>query len=83
MDAGAEPEAGASGSSVATGRVREGSSRPATGTADVVRTFLTRPPGAPGSTAWDRVPVKDGFCQVLNRPLNPASATAARPPVAR
>ncbi|WNZ08551.1 hypothetical protein [Streptomyces sp. 11x1] len=69
-----------SGSSPATGRVRDGSSRPATGVADVVRTFLTSPPGAPGRTAWDRVPVKDGFCQVLSRPLNPASATAARPP---
>ncbi|MDT0573849.1 hypothetical protein RM704_41490 [Streptomyces sp. DSM 3412] len=82
-DGDVDAEAGASGSALATGRVREGSSRPATGAADVVRTFLTSPPGAPGRTAWDRVPVKDGFCQVLNRPLNPASATAARPPVAR
>ncbi|MFE7838302.1 hypothetical protein ACFU53_20260 [Streptomyces sp. NPDC057474] len=48
-----------------------------------MRTSLTSPPGAPGRTAWDKVPVKDGFCQVLNRPLNPASATTARPPVAR
>ncbi|MER6161208.1 hypothetical protein ABT147_37730 [Streptomyces sp. NPDC001868] len=74
--------AGASGSSVATGRVREGSSSPPTGVADVVRTSLISPPGAPGRTAWDKVPVKDGFCQVLNRPLNPASATTARPPTA-
>ncbi|MEH0529621.1 hypothetical protein QBA75_21825 [Streptomyces stelliscabiei] len=55
------------GSSSATGRVRTGSSRPATGAAEVVRTSLTSPPGAPGRTAWDRVPVKEGFCQVLNR----------------
>ncbi|WP_327727736.1 hypothetical protein OG250_12355 [Streptomyces sp. NBC_00487] len=75
--------AGATGSSFATGSVREGSSSPATGAADVVRTSLTSPPGAPGRTAWDKVPVKDGFCQVLNRPLNPASATTARPLVAR
>ncbi|WP_216373025.1 hypothetical protein [Streptomyces tailanensis] len=75
--------AGVSNSSRATGRVREGSSRPETGVADVVRTSLTSPPGAPGRTAWDRVPVKDGFCQVANRPLNPASATTARPATAR
>ncbi|WP_216591808.1 hypothetical protein [Streptomyces brasiliscabiei] len=48
-----------------------------------MRTSLTSPPGAPGRTAWDSVPAKDGFCQVVNRPLNPASATAARPSVAR
>jgi hypothetical protein len=77
------PAAGVSKSSLATGRVRAGSSRPETGVVDVVRTSLTSPPGAPGSTAWDRVPVKDGFCQVANRPLNPASATTARPPTAR
>lgn len=71
------------GSSLATGRVREGSSRPATGVAEVVSTFLTSPPGAPGSTAWVRVPVKEGFCQVLNRPLNPVSATVARPSAVR
>lgn len=82
-DEGMEGAAGASGSSYATGSLRDGSSRPATGAADVVSTFLTSPPGAPGRTAWDRVPVKDGFCQVLNRPLNPASATAAGPPRAR
>ncbi|MCC9709778.1 hypothetical protein E4N62_33690 [Streptomyces sp. MNU76] len=82
VDVGEEPADAdeVSGSSPATGRVRDGSSRPATGVADVVSTFLTSPPGAPGRTAWDRVPVKDGFCQVLSRPLNPASATAARPP---
>ncbi|MEI5526701.1 hypothetical protein WB401_37725 [Streptomyces brasiliscabiei] len=48
-----------------------------------MRTSLTSPPGAPGRTAWDSVPAKDGFCHVVNRPLNPASATAARPSVAR
>ncbi|WP_159056177.1 hypothetical protein [Streptomyces scabiei] len=71
------------GSSLATGRVREGSSSPATGVAEVVSTFLTSPPGAPGSTAWVRVPVKEGFCQVLSRPLNPVSATVARPSTVR
>ncbi|WP_200305508.1 hypothetical protein [Streptomyces adelaidensis] len=82
---GASPcaSAGASGSSYATGKVRAGSSRPETGVADVVRASLTSPPGAPGRTAWDRVPVKDGFCQVDNRPLNPASATTSRPTTAR
>ncbi|QQM42345.1 hypothetical protein [Streptomyces liliifuscus] len=45
--------------------------------------FLTSPPGAPSRTAWDKVPVKEGFCQVLSRPPNPESATPVRPTAAR
>ncbi|MGX1915042.1 hypothetical protein ACWIID_40400 [Streptomyces phaeochromogenes] len=75
---------GASGSSDRTGRrVCEGGSSPETGLADVVSAFLTSPPGAPSRTAWDRVPVKEGFCQVLSRPPNPESATPVRPTAAR
>ncbi|WP_328692949.1 hypothetical protein OHA74_32420 [Streptomyces phaeochromogenes] len=75
---------GASGSSDRTGRrVCEGGSSPETGLADVVSAFLTSPPGAASRTAWDRVPVKEGFCQVLSRPPNPESATPVRPTAAR
>lgn len=75
---------GASDSSDRTGRsVCEGGSSPETGLADVVSAFLTSPPGAPSRTAWDRVPVKEGFCQVLSRPPNPESATPVRPTAAR
>ncbi|WP_155589745.1 hypothetical protein [Streptomyces cavernae] len=65
------------------GRVCEGGSSPETGLADVVSASLTRPPGAPSRTAWDRVPVKEGFCQVLSRPPNPESATPVHPTAAR
>ncbi|BCL29574.1 hypothetical protein GCM10017557_44330 [Streptomyces aurantiacus] len=69
---------------VATGRTREGASSPATGRpADDVSAFLISPPGAPSRTAWDRVPMKEGFCQVLSRPPNPESATPVRPAAAR
>ncbi|MEU9899544.1 hypothetical protein ACIBCS_11225 [Streptomyces phaeochromogenes] len=75
---------GASGSSDRTGRsVCEGGSSPEAGLADVVSAFLTSPPGAASRTAWDRVPVKEGFCQVLSRPPNPESATPVRPTAAR
>ena len=75
---------GVSGSSDRTGRsVCEGGSSPETGLADVVSAFLTSPPGAPSRTAWDRVPVKEGFCQVLSRPPKPESATPVRPTAAR
>lgn len=75
---------GAAGSSDRTGRsVCEGGSSPETGLADVVSAFLTSPPGAASRTAWDRVPVKEGFCQVLSRPPNPESATPVRPTAAR
>jgi hypothetical protein len=75
---------GASGSSDLTGsRVCEGGSSPGTGLADVVSAFLTSPPGAPSRTAWDKVPVKEGFCQVLSRPPKPESATPVRPAAAR
>ncbi|WP_221348525.1 hypothetical protein [Streptomyces beigongshangae] len=67
----------------ATGSTRAGGSSPGTGPADVVSAFLISPPGAPSSTAWDRVPVRDGFCQVLSRPPNPESATPGRPVAAR
>ncbi len=70
------PTAGAgSASGPATGRTRDGGSSPATGAADVVSAFRISPPGAPSRTAWDRVPVSEGFCQVLSRPPNPESAT--------
>ncbi|MFD4604459.1 hypothetical protein ACFWPQ_41400 [Streptomyces sp. NPDC058464] len=48
-----------------------------------------RPPPArraldsPSRTACERVPVNDGFCQVGNRPPNPASATGPPVPSAR
>ena len=75
---------GASGSSDRTGRsVCDDGSSPETGLADVVSAFLTSPPGAPSRTAWDRVPLKEGFCQVLSRPPNPESATPVRPTAAR
>ncbi|MFD6288829.1 hypothetical protein [Streptomyces sp. NPDC060205] len=67
----------------ATGRTREGGSSPETGAADVVSAFLISPPGAASRTAWDRVPVREGFCQVLSRPLNAESATPGRPSAAR
>ncbi|MGW3635331.1 hypothetical protein ACWD7F_35215, partial [Streptomyces sp. NPDC005122] len=67
----------------ATGKESEGSSRPEAGSAGVASTPRTRPPGAPSSTAWESVPVKDGFCQVVSRPPNPESATEPRPAVAR
>ncbi|WP_328495461.1 hypothetical protein OHS59_23990 [Streptomyces sp. NBC_00414] len=70
-------------SAVATGRTREGGSSPGTGPADVVSAFLISPPGAPSRTAWDRVPVREGFCQVLSRPPKPESATPVRPRAAR
>ncbi|MFE7069716.1 hypothetical protein ACFU96_06485 [Streptomyces sp. NPDC057620] len=63
----------------ATGRTREGGSSPETGPADVVSAFLISPPGAASRTAWDRVPVRDGFCQVLSRPPKPESATPVGP----
>ncbi|MEU6029326.1 hypothetical protein ABZ825_20325 [Streptomyces tauricus] len=75
--------AGSDGSGPATGRTREGGSSPETGPADVVSAFLISPPGAPSRTAWDRVPVREGFCQVLSRPPNPESATPVRPRAAR
>ncbi|WP_048821552.1 hypothetical protein [Streptomyces ipomoeae] len=74
---------GSGGSSFATGRVSEGGSSPGTGLPGVVTTSLTSPAGASRRTAWDNVPVKDGFCQVVNRPPNPASATPLRPTTAR
>ncbi|MFH8465298.1 hypothetical protein [Streptomyces sp. NPDC017991] len=84
---GASPTAGdgaAPGTSgPATGRTRDGGSSPATGPADVVSAFLISPPGAPSRTAWDRVPVREGFCQVLSRPPKPESATPVRPRAAR
>ncbi|MFF9663962.1 hypothetical protein [Streptomyces althioticus] len=52
-----------------------GSSSPPDGRADAVRTPSTSPPGAPSRTAWESVPAKVGFCQVLSLPPNPASAT--------
>ncbi|MFI1959920.1 hypothetical protein [Streptomyces althioticus] len=52
-----------------------GSSSPSDGRADALRTPSTNPPGAPSRTAWESVPVKAGFCQVLSLPPNPASAT--------
>lgn len=67
----------------ATGSAREGSSRPEAGSAAVASTPRTSPPGAPSSTACESVPVNDGFCQVVSRPPNPASATEPRPAVAR
>ncbi len=75
--------AGSDGSGPATGRTREGGSSPETGPADVVSAFLISPPGAPSRTAWDRVPVREGFCHVLSRPPNPESATPVRPRAAR
>ncbi|WP_404190226.1 hypothetical protein [Streptomyces tauricus] len=75
--------AGSDGSGPATGRTREGGSSPETGPADVVSAFLISPPGAPSRTAWDRAPVREGFCQVLSRPPNPESATPVRPRAAR
>ncbi|MER6081736.1 hypothetical protein [Streptomyces sp. NPDC001833] len=48
-----------------------------------------RPPPArraldsPSRTACERVPMNDGFCQVGNRPPNPASATGPPAPSAR
>ncbi|WP_393100906.1 hypothetical protein [Streptomyces sp. LN325] len=68
---------------VATGKESEGSSRPEAGGAGVASTPRTKPPGAPSSTAWESVPVKDGFCQVVSRPPNPESATEPGRPVAR
>ncbi|MET7849611.1 hypothetical protein ABZT48_15470 [Streptomyces avermitilis] len=67
----------------ATGRERDGSSSPGAGRAVGASMPLTRPPGAPSRTAWDSVPVKEGFCQVVSRPPNPASATEPLPAVAR
>ncbi|MFF4101448.1 hypothetical protein [Streptomyces sp. NPDC001903] len=67
-----------------TGRVSEGSSSPEPGRAAGLSIPLTSPPGAPASTAWDMVPPKQGFCHVLRRRPNPASATGpAAPAVTR
>ncbi|WP_329525070.1 hypothetical protein [Streptomyces sp. NBC_01462] len=77
------PVRSADSAGVATGKESEGSSRPEAGSAGVASTPRTRPPGAPSSTAWESVPVKDGFCQVVSRPPNPESATEPRPAVAR
>ncbi|WP_406185260.1 hypothetical protein [Streptomyces sp. NBC_01006] len=67
-----------------TGRVSDGSSSPEPGRADALSIPLTSPPGAPSSTACDRFPRKEGFCHVLRRPPNPASATGpAAPAVTR
>ncbi|MGW0706780.1 hypothetical protein ACWD4G_12600 [Streptomyces sp. NPDC002643] len=68
---------------MATGRVREGSSRPGTGFADVVSASPISPDGASRRTAWDNDPMNEGFCQVVSRPPNPASATPPRPSTAR
>ncbi|MFJ9965266.1 hypothetical protein [Streptomyces avermitilis] len=67
----------------ATGRERDGSSSPEAGRAVGASTPFTSPPGAPSRTACDSVPVKEGFCQVVSRPPNPASATEPLPAVAR
>ncbi|WP_406114264.1 hypothetical protein [Streptomyces sp. NBC_01014] len=75
--AGCEGSASAAAPGPATGRASEGRSSPGPGdeAAETVRAPLTRPPGAPSSTACDNVPAKEGFCQVESEPLNPASAT--------
>ncbi|MEU1269181.1 hypothetical protein [Streptomyces sp. NPDC005799] len=65
----------------ARGRAPAWRSRPGTGRPTAVRgasparLALARP----SSTAGEAVPANDGFCQVGNRPPNPASATSARP----
>jgi hypothetical protein len=65
----------------ARGRAPAWRSRPGTGRPTAVRGVS--PPrlalARPSSTAGDAVPANDGFCQVGNRPPNPASATSARP----
>ncbi|MEV7976484.1 hypothetical protein [Streptomyces sp. NPDC086519] len=70
----------------ANGSVCTGRSRPDTAPAPVAP---ARPPparcalDAPSRTACERVPMNDGFCQVGNRPPNPASATGPPAPSAR
>jgi hypothetical protein len=70
----------------ANGSACTGRSRPDRAPAPVV---LVRPPPArpaldsPSRTACERVPMNDGFCQVGNRPPNPASATGPPAPSAR
>ncbi|GDY67927.1 hypothetical protein SM007_37440 [Streptomyces avermitilis] len=80
---GPAPSADSSSPGDATGRERDGSSSPEAGRAVGASTPLTSPPGAPSRTACDSVPVKEGFCQVVSRPPNPASATEPLPAVAR
>ncbi|MGW7044677.1 hypothetical protein ACWGDT_18585 [Streptomyces avermitilis] len=77
------PSPGSSSPGDATGSERDGSSSPEAGRAVGASTPLTSPPGAPSRTACDSVPVKEGFCQVVSRPPNPASATEPLPAVAR
>ncbi len=62
------------------GSVFEGSSSPGTGRAD---DGCPVPPSialdCPSRTAWDAVPMNDGFCHVGSRPPNPASVTPTCP----
>ncbi|MCQ9186053.1 hypothetical protein KMT30_44895, partial [Streptomyces sp. IBSBF 2953] len=58
---------------------RSGSASAAAGAA---RRLLIRPPGPASSTAWERTPMKEGFCQVASRPPKPASATPDGPAAA-
>ncbi|WP_217545810.1 hypothetical protein [Streptomyces sp. GbtcB6] len=70
----------------ANGSACTGRSRPDTAPTPMVP---ARPPPArpaldsPSRTACERVPMNDGFCQVGNRPPNPASATGPPVPSAR
>ncbi len=67
--------ASAAASCRATGRDSEGAQRPGDGSPDVATAPRTNPPGAPSRTAWDSVPAKEGFCQVVSEPPKPELAT--------
>ncbi|MFD6424854.1 hypothetical protein [Streptomyces sp. NPDC060198] len=65
----------------AKGSAPDRRSRPGTGRADTG--FAASPStevARPSSTAWDAVPMNDGFCQVGSRPPKAESATPAGPP---
>ncbi|MGW7255839.1 hypothetical protein [Streptomyces sp. NPDC054834] len=64
----------------ANGRTPTGFSRPDTGrAADERNVSPSIALDRPSSTAWDAVPMNDGFCHVGSRPPNRASATPAGP----